>query len=153
MVDEVLRARGDTPQHDSPDGTVGYPPAPLHITLPAEPASLALGRGRLREWLTAAGLDTEVAADILLAAGEATANATEHAILGAGGSVDITLDARISDGTLRLRVSDNGSWRPATLSGDHRGHGLHLMEALMDSVELTAGPQGTTVAMIKELKR
>ena len=70
-----------------------HPPQPLSVTLPAEPGSLAISRGKLREWLNAAGLDSETCADILLAVGEATANATEHSVVNSSGRVDITMDA------------------------------------------------------------
>ena len=130
-----------------------HPPEPLSITMPADPSSLAVSRALLREWLTAAGLDAEVAADVLLAVGEATANSTEHAVLGAPRPVEISLDARFGESNLQLAVTDNGCWKPAAGSPGHRGHGLHLMRALVDSVELTTDPQGTTVAMVKELPR
>ncbi|MCW1960164.1 MAG: ATP-binding protein, partial [Mycobacterium sp.] len=67
-----------------------HPPPPLSITLPAEPGTLSISRGKLREWLNSAGLDSETCADILLAVGEATANATEHSVLAAPGNVDIS---------------------------------------------------------------
>ncbi len=130
-----------------------HPPEPLRVSMPADPASLAISRGLLRDWLTAAGLDSETAADVLLAAGEATANATEHAVLGATGPVQIILEAELSDSRLQLRVTDDGNWKPATAFPGHRGHGMNLMEALMDSVELTTGSPGTSVTMVKELPR
>lgn len=128
-------------------------PAPLHITLPADPASLAISRGQLRDWLRAAGLDAEDTADVLLAVGEATANATEHAPVGATEPVEVTVTAAFAGDTLRLTVFDTGRWKPATVSSGHRGHGIHLMNALVDSVELTTSQAGTTVSMIKELSR
>ncbi len=130
-----------------------HPPEPLSITMPADQSALAVSRGLLREWLSVAGLDVEAAADVLLAVGEATANSTEHSVLAAPGPVEITLDARFSGSALRLTVSDNGCWKTAAASSRHRGHGMLLMKALVDSVELSTGPQGTTVAMVKELPR
>jgi anti-sigma regulatory factor (Ser/Thr protein kinase) len=130
-----------------------HPPCPLSITLPADPRSLSVSRGRLREWLNSAGLDSETCADVLLAAGEATANATEHATVGAMGDVQISLDACFEPDALVLSVSDNGCWKPAAVSPGHRGHGIHLMKALMNSVELTTTQQGTTVTMVKEVPR
>lgn len=130
-----------------------HPPQPLSITLPADPGSLSVSRGKLREWLTGAGLDAETCADVLLAVGEATANATEHSVVGAPGQVEITVDACFEPGALLLSVSDNGRWKPAEVSPGHRGHGIHLMNALVNSVELTTAPQGTTVTMVKELPR
>ena len=130
-----------------------HPPEPLRITMPADPSSLAVTRGVLRDWLSAAGLGTEVAADVLLAAGEATANSTEHAVVGSPGPVEITLEGQLSASALRLTVSDNGYWKPAAASPGHRGHGLLLMRALVDSVDVTTGPHGTNVTMVKELSR
>lgn len=129
-----------------------HPPKALTVTLPAEPAGLAVSRGLLRQWLVSAGVDSESAADVLLAAGEATANATEHAVVGASRDVEITVTASLTGSRLRLTVSDTGVWKPASLSPGHRGHGLHLINALVDSAELTTTPEGTIVAMLKELR-
>lgn len=142
MVDEAL----------SPDPGISAP-APLRVTLPADPASLAISRGQLRDWLTAVGLDAEATADVLLAVGEATANATEHAPVGATEPVNVTVTAAVEGDTLLLTVFDTGRWKPATVSSGHRGHGIHLMNALVDSVELTTSQAGTTVSMSKELAR
>lgn len=130
-----------------------HPPHPLSITLPADPGSLSISRGKLREWLNSAGLDPETCADILLAVGEATANATEHAVVGATEDVQISLVAYFEPDALLVSVSDNGLWKPAAESPGHRGHGIHLMNALMNSVELTKTQQGTTVTMVKEVPR
>lgn len=149
LADRVIAAVNGSP----PVAAVLYrhPPGPMTITLPAEPANLAIGRERLREWLSEAGVDAESCADVLLAAGEAAANATEHAVIGADHEVRITVDAALNGNLLALTVSDNGRWKPAAVSPGHRGHGMQLINALVDSVELTATPAGTTVAMLKEL--
>lgn len=152
LADRVILGLGGA---DAGCATVLYrhPPEPLSVTLPAAPESLSVSRGKLRAWLAASGLDAETCADILLAVGEATANATEHAVVGASGPVAITMDARFEPGALLLSVSDNGQWKPASSSNGHRGHGIHLMNALVNSVELTTAPQGTTVTMVKDLPR
>jgi len=76
-----------------------HPPDPMAITVPATPCNLAVSRERLRAWLVEAGLDPESCADVLLAVGEATANATEHSVVGApnmsrarDGSPGLTVD-------------------------------------------------------------
>jgi anti-sigma regulatory factor (Ser/Thr protein kinase) len=130
-----------------------HPPAPLSVTLPAQPDSLAVSRAQLRQWLIAAGLDCESIADVLLAVGEATANATEHAVVGAAGPVEICMTAAMIGDVLHLSVSDNGCWKPASVSSGHRGHGMHLINALVDTVELRTGLEGTAVSMTKELSR
>jgi anti-sigma regulatory factor (Ser/Thr protein kinase) len=129
-----------------------HPPEPLAVTLAAHPSSLAVSRGRLRRWLASAGVDSEASADVLLAVGEATANATEHAVVGATRDVEITVAADITGTLLRLTVTDTGVWKPASASSGHRGHGIHLINALVDSAELTTTPEGTTVAMVKDLR-
>lgn len=128
-----------------------HPPAPMTITLPAAASSLAISRGRMREWLAEAGLDPELCADVLLAVGEATANATEHAVVGADRQVHLTVSAALTGNRLQLTVSDDGRWKPATTPRGHRGHGIHLINALVDTVALTTAPDGTTVEMLKEL--
>lgn len=127
------------------------PPNPLVITVPAEPASLAVVRGQLRRWLALASVDTEVTADTLLAVGEAASNSTEHAVLGAEHTVELTVRASISQGRLHFEVSDNGRWRPPPECSGHRGHGIRLMKALVDTADLTPTDRGTTVEMFKEL--
>lgn len=129
-----------------------HPPKALAVTLAAHPSSLAVSRGRLRRWLASAGVDSEASADVLLAVGEATANATEHAVVGATRDVEITVTADITGTRLRLTVTDTGVWKPPPASSGHRGHGIHLINALVDSAELTTTPEGTTVAMVKDLR-
>jgi anti-sigma regulatory factor (Ser/Thr protein kinase) len=123
----------------------------MTVILPALPDSLAVVRGRLREWLAKAGVDPESAADVVLAVGEATANAVEHSVVGAERPVIVDVRAALCGNILLLTVSDNGSWKSATGRQQYRGHGMHLMNALVDSVELTATSGGTTVHMLKEL--
>jgi len=128
-----------------------HPPGPLDLIVPAEAGSLAIVRRQLRSWLGMTGADSEACADILLAVGEAATNAAEHAHDGTGRSVQISLQAEFDGGTLRFTVSDNGSWRTPVDSDDHRGHGIRLMRALVDGVDIATSAQGTTVKMLKDL--
>ena len=93
-----------------------HPPAPLTVQVSADdPSCLALLRARLRQWLPAAGIGSREASDIMIAAGEATANAFEHATAGRpadAAPVQITLTARADHAAIRLTVADTGSWRP-----------------------------------------
>jgi hypothetical protein len=50
-----------------------------------------------------------------------------------------------------VTVRDRGAWR-SPREGD-RGRGLSLMEALMDSVEVSPGPDGTRVRLQRQLSR
>jgi PAS domain S-box-containing protein len=137
-----------------------HPPAPLTVQVSAAEAScLAYLRARLRQWMSAAAIGSREASDIMIAAGEATANAVEHA----GGArpegaapVQITLTARATSTLVQLTIADTGTWRsrPADREGPApgtRGHGLIFMHALMNDVTIDPSPHGTTVTLTKDL--
>lgn len=127
------------------------PPDPLTVTVDAVPGNLAVLRTRLRDWLTSADVGAETAADVMLAVGEATANAAEHARVGVAHAVRVTMSAAVAGDGLDLAVSDNGRWKPVAAAAGYRGHGLKLIEALVDSHTVTTNEDGTTVTMRKEL--
>ena len=124
--------------------------APMfRATLPASPEKLAGLRRELRGWLATVGTDDDTAADVLLACGEAAANAVEHAFPDEPG--ELTVELRLSAGRgLTLRVADTGRWRRVPAPGD-RGRGLPLMHAVMDSVRVEPGEGGTVVTMRRRL--
>jgi anti-sigma regulatory factor (Ser/Thr protein kinase) len=115
----------------------------LLLRMPAEPRVLAPLRQTLRRWLRESDANPQVANDILLACGEVCTNVIEHAYGAQEGPLEISLD--VHDGTAEVIVRDQGCWRPA--SGLDGGHGLPLTQELMESVELSGGPQGTVVRM------
>ena len=85
--------------------------------------------------------------DVLVAAGEACANAIEHGYRDQPGQ-QVRLQATATTGRLRLAVTDSGRWRPAAPDPDpYRGKGIPLMRALMDNVSIEADAAGTTVIM------
>jgi anti-sigma regulatory factor (Ser/Thr protein kinase) len=137
-----------------------HPPAPLSARVTAGvPSSLATLRADLRQWLSSAGIGVPQANDILVAAGEATANAYEHATAGrAAGQppVQITLTARMTEASVQLTIADTGSWRSPPADREQpapgtRGHGIIFMHALMDNVRIDPSAHGTTVTLTKEL--
>jgi anti-sigma regulatory factor (Ser/Thr protein kinase) len=120
-------------------------PGPLDIAFEPRAAALAPVRNALRDWLDRAGVPEDTAQSILVAAGEACANAVEHGhrdIPDAG----IRLRAEALTERVDVRISDSGSWR-APQAEAHRGHGINLMRTLMDQVTITPTAQGTTVDM------
>ncbi|WP_018684900.1 SpoIIE family protein phosphatase [Actinokineospora enzanensis] len=117
-------------------------PAPLTLTFPADPAHLSPTRKSLRDWLDRYGLPDSLTQDVLLAVGEAGANAVEH---GAG---PIHLRAEVTTDDLRVTITDSGTWRtPRPDAASHRGHGIGLMRAVMQEVTITPGATGTTVTL------
>jgi anti-sigma regulatory factor (Ser/Thr protein kinase) len=121
----------------------------LVVALPAQPSSLATMRRSLARWLRAAGARREEAYEILVACGEACANAVAHAYP-AMGEGEFEVSATRHERQVKIVVRDRGSWREprnATL-----GRGLALMRELTDELELDPSPEGTTVTMRRQLR-
>jgi anti-sigma regulatory factor (Ser/Thr protein kinase) len=115
----------------------------IEMTLRAEPESLAQMRRALGRWLRAAGAADAETYEVLVATGEACANAIAHAY--PPGEASYVVEGRRHDGAVEIRVRDFGSWR-APRSGS-QGRGIGLIEQLMDEVEIDRGPAGTIVRM------
>lgn len=121
------------------------PPAPLRQTIPAHADHLAVVRAALRDWLRRVGVGPKQVVDVLVATGEAVANAIEH------GHRDrphgsVTLLATAHADTVHVTVTDRGVWKvPRALPDPARGRGVALMRLLMDDVTLDHGAAGTTV--------
>jgi PAS domain S-box-containing protein len=119
----------------------------FHLRLPAEPFVLASLRHALRRWLREAGAEQQEAYEILVACGEACANAIQHPHGIRAGSLEIV--AAAAEGEVDIQVRDTGTWRD--VPPPDGGHGLKLMRDLMDSVEVSQGQGGTTVRMRRRL--
>ncbi|MGW5582165.1 SpoIIE family protein phosphatase [Micromonospora chokoriensis] len=122
-------------------------PGPLELDFAAERTGLAPVRSALRGWLERCGLSPTNAYNVLVAAGEACANAIEHGHRdNPGGRIRLRATAT-ADG-LHLSVTDSGRWKPPQPdAGTHRGRGLLLMRALMDAITVTPSATGTTIDM------
>jgi serine/threonine-protein kinase RsbW len=121
---------------------------PFRYALRASPAELAPMRARLRAWARAGGLDDELVEAIVLGVSEAVANSIEHGLrYDSHGTVTVRVCA-LPDGRLEATVVDDGSWRePETPSGAVRGHGMRIIDALMDEVGVEPRVAGTVVRM------
>ncbi len=116
----------------------------LDLTVPAEPAALAMVRTELERWLRAQGVDSNAATEIQIACGEACANAIAHAY--PPGDAHFAVRASIDgDHDLAIEIADYGAWR--TPRGGTGGRGLALIEQLTDSLDIDRGMSGTTVRM------
>ncbi|MFD4442966.1 ATP-binding protein [Nocardia sp. NPDC058519] len=122
-----------------------HPQPPLELTFPAEAAGLAPARHAMQAWLDRCAVDAEHAGDVLLAVGEACANAVEHSHRdGSAGVVRVV--ASVTGDDLLITVSDDGSWKHSpSAPAAHRGRGLELMRALMTEVQVHSGLSGTVV--------
>jgi GAF domain-containing protein/anti-sigma regulatory factor (Ser/Thr protein kinase) len=120
-------------------------PAPLEMEFPAHVSQLARSRVALRRWLTRARVDSDQAHDMLVAAGEAVANAIEHGHRDSPEGI-ISLHATALVDEVRLTITDTGSWKPPQPAKEaHRGRGITLMRALMQDIAIHPEAAGTTV--------
>ena len=115
----------------------------LELIVPAIPTALANVRLELRRWLRAQHVPDDVAFDLVLAAGEASANAVEHAYGGIEG--DVTIEASNDGSVLTISVTDSGRWRQPR--GEGRGRGLQMMRTLVDEVQVEQRDQGTRITL------
>jgi anti-sigma regulatory factor (Ser/Thr protein kinase)/putative methionine-R-sulfoxide reductase with GAF domain len=122
---------------------------PMELTVPALPQSLRTVRREVGRWLRATDATVNDVMDLQVAVGEACSNAVEHAYGAAAGRVRVTM--RVAGPEVHVQVVDTGRWRPER-PGDH-GRGLILMRSLTDAVEVTNGPDGTTVTLRRTLGR
>jgi PAS domain S-box-containing protein len=122
-------------------------PPPTRVfrrVFPARPEELRELRAALRAWLTERQIGHPMLSAVLLAVGEACANAIEHAYLGSEPgdvSVEIEEDAERS---LVVVVRDFGRLRQPWKSTD-RGRGTAIMSQLVTDFSRDSTPTGTTV--------
>jgi GAF domain-containing protein/anti-sigma regulatory factor (Ser/Thr protein kinase) len=119
----------------------------LRTRWPATSEALVGVRRLLRRWLRVHGADEEELYDIVVACQEACANAVEHAY--GPGHAHFEVDACRRRDRIRVTVRDEGRWRPPR--GSHRGRGLPLMRALMETVDVEHGDTGTVVVLERTL--
>lgn len=120
-------------------------PAPLEMNFPAHVSHLARTRGALRSWLNRAQVDPDQIYDLLVAAGEAVANAIEHGHRHSPEG-EISLRATALVDQVQLTITDTGSWKPPQPEKNpHRGRGITLMRALTHDVTILPDSAGTTV--------
>ena len=123
--------------------------APLEIVVPARPSSLREIRAALRRWLDSVRATDDDANDLVVAVGEASANAVEHAYGAAGGTV--TVRAELDGDNVVVRISDTGSWRAPR--GQGRGRGTLIMQTTTDDFRVDRRPDGTDVILRRHLTR
>ncbi|MDP7703453.1 MULTISPECIES: SpoIIE family protein phosphatase [unclassified Mycobacterium] len=122
-------------------------PAPFSLEFAADANYLADSRDALRSWLTRAGVEPEQIQDVLIAAGEAVANAIEHGHRDQRvGTVSLRATAIVD--RLQVTVTDTGAWKtPTQVAEFSRGRGISLMRVLMEDCSIQSSEAGTTVSM------
>jgi anti-sigma regulatory factor (Ser/Thr protein kinase) len=123
--------------------------AHLDVRLPAELTSAALARTALRRFLATTPLGDRRSFDAVVAAGEAVANAIEHAY-DRRPNQTFVLRAHQESDVCTIIVEDTGVWNdvePLTT----RGRGIAMMRELCDTLEMERSPRGTSVALAFQL--
>jgi PAS domain S-box-containing protein len=120
----------------------------LHLRLPAEPRALAPLRHTLRRWLREVHAGSQESYEILVACGEACANAIQHPYAARQAVLEIELAKHGEE--VELVVRDSGTWRSQAPDGG--GFGLSLIRQLMDTVDIQSGTDGTEVRMRRRLR-
>jgi PAS domain S-box-containing protein len=122
-------------------------PGPLEMDFAADVRQLAPSRAALRSWLTQAGVEPAQIQDMLVAAGEAVANAIEHGHYGRPAGIISLRATAVGDG-LQVSVIDTGVWKtPRYAPGGNRGRGISLMRCLVQDLSIHSSDSGTTVHM------
>jgi PAS domain S-box-containing protein len=130
-------------------------PAPaLQLELQSTLSALTQVRRALADWLQLIDASAEDRAALQLAVAEIVSNAAEHAYP-VGQPGQIGLDVALHDGGyVECRVTDHGSWQPPGGPADGRGHGLMIVEHLIDDVvvshppQVSRAPRGTRGTMV-----
>ena len=121
----------------------------VHLTLPAEPPHLCRLRHAMNKYLSALPLSPDRRDEIVLAVGEAAANAVEHAYRHQPepGIVDVTFWTE--SGAIWVEIRDHGRWQepPPGPRPPGQGLGIVLMRRLIDCVLIHHDHRGTNVLL------
>ena len=115
-------------------------------TLPTNPESVGKSRHLVSRFAGAAGASDEVLERIVLAVSETVTNSVVHA--GADGEVLVSCHVA-EDGRFIIEVVDEGIGIIARSDSPGTGHGLAIVGALAQALEVASGPdgRGTVVTM------
>lgn len=141
-----------------PDSTLENPTREL--VLPNEPARVPEIRSFVSTFLADVRAPIDDSSEILLAAGEAAANAYRHGRREDGRS-EVRVRCSFDGSNLAVTVADDGEgFDPARLDAADLpdrfaagGRGLYLMRELMDDVEVQSSSRGTVVTLTRRIER
>lgn len=140
----------------APDATVGE--LARELVVPNEPSRVADVRSFVASFLADVRAPVEDSQELLLAVGEAVANAWRHGRK-PGGRSEIRVRCSLEGYSVMVTVSDEGPGFDVTAferqglpdrfaSG---GRGLFLMRQFVDSVDFVTSPEGTTVRLVRNM--
>ena len=116
---------------------------PFRMAARAVPPALAEVRAARRRGLAPLGLTDQSLMMVLLAVGEAVANAVEHAYGPDGGTVEV--EVAVEHDHLVATVRDHGRWRGSP--APDRGRGMRIMRACTVDMAVDTSDGGTEVRL------
>ncbi len=119
----------------------GSPTQEADLALAAVPESAPVVRRHVRRFAQTHHLNADTTFRLLYVAGEAVANAVEHARNPAPDSLCVSLRRAVD--AVELTVSDRGLWKMAP--SEHRGRGLPMMRDLCKELDVERTSNGTCV--------
>jgi serine/threonine-protein kinase RsbW len=128
----------------------------LVLRLPRDPVTVPVTRRTVDCALDAIGVDAGCREDVSLALTEVCANVVQHA----EESDDYTVTVTATANRCTIDVCDSGTGLPAHLTSradpkagpaSEHGRGLGIVRAVMDAVQVVAGPSGVAIHMVKQL--
>jgi anti-sigma regulatory factor (Ser/Thr protein kinase) len=140
-----------------PDATLSEPTREL--VLPNEPARIADVRSFVAGFLADARATIEASQELLLAVGEAAANATKYGRAPEGRS-EIRVRCVLEGPDVAVSLSDDGpGFDPSILERNglpdrfaSGGRGLFLMREFVDSFDVESSAEGTTVVLRRRVR-
>jgi serine/threonine-protein kinase RsbW len=130
----------------------------LVFRLPRDPVTVPVTRRTVDCALDAIGVTDDCRGDVSLALTEVCANVVQHA----HESDDYTVTVTATASRCTIDVCDSGTGLPQELtskqidarragSAGESGRGLGIVRAVMDAVQVVAGPSGVAIHMAKRL--
>jgi len=147
LLDRAIFGTGPRPD-DAAIMTVRLEPALREIDLRvrATPPNVGRIRSAMRRFIDSLDVAGDVAYAMLLASGEAVANAVEHAYAGAAEPGELAVRARSDGAEVEVVIEDFGRWSSAA-SDPERGRGLGLMRELASAASVERASSGTIVRL------
>jgi serine/threonine-protein kinase RsbW len=130
----------------------------IHLTIPAKPEYITLGRLALTGLARVRALDEDVLGDLKLAITEACTNSVRHAYQEAGGAVEIVYE--LHPDRIVVEILDRGEGFsldepivPLAEDLSEGGLGIAIIRALTDELEIGAmpGASGSRLRFVKFL--
>jgi serine/threonine-protein kinase RsbW len=127
----------------------------LSLVFPAAPEGVPRARAAVTDLCERLGLDCERVDDIRLAVTEACTNCVLHSQGDGAGNATFVLDAHVDQGALEIVVRDfGGGLLRAPVGSGGLGLGMHLIERLSESSQVSSRPGGgTRVSMRFKVER